>query len=474
MSGPPRVLVVGAGFSGALLAVRLLRLGHVRVTLIERTGAFGRGVAYGTTSDVHRLNVRAGRMSAFPDDPGHFVRWLAEHAPSEADPEGFARRSLYGAYLGDVLRETAARAPGLLVRRFGEVATLEPERDGVTAFLSDGAFVEGEAAVLALGAPPPATPAAVRGLLGSSRYVADPWAPHALDLIGRSDDVVLIGTGLTAVDVLLALEARGWTGEATAVSRHGLLSEAHTGVAGAPAEAPSRLKPLSEALAEFRRRAETTPWPRLVDELRPHLQTLWLRMGHEERRRFLRHLRPWWDVRRHRLAPDVAARIAGLRAQGRLRIVGARITGASRRGDRLLIDLRPRGGGAPRTVSGAWLINCTGPADVAQAGDPPVASLLASGVARPDPLGLGLDVDPDLRLKTARGERHERLFAIGPLTRGVFWESTAVPELAVHAGDLARRLDGLAASWQSAGEPWRAPAGSRVLRPAGHEAPFRP
>ena len=130
MSRPPRVLVVGAGFSGAMLAVRLLRLGRVRVTLIERTGAFGRGVAYGTTSEVHRLNVRASRMSAFPEDPGHFVRWLAEHAPSEADPDGFARRSLYGAYLGDVLRETAARAPGRLVRRFGEVATLEPDARG--------------------------------------------------------------------------------------------------------------------------------------------------------------------------------------------------------------------------------------------------------------------------------------------------------------------------------------------------------
>ena len=468
------MLVVGAGFSGAVLAVRLLRLGRVRVTLIERTGAFGRGVAYGTTSEVHRLNVRACRMSAFPEDPGHFVRWLAEHAPSEADPDGFARRSLYGAYLGDVLRETAAHAPGRLVRRFGEVATLEPDAEGVTAFLSDGSMVEGEAAVLALGARAPATPAPVRGLLGSSRYVADPWAPHALDLIGRSEDIVLMGTGLTAVDVLLRLEARGWTGKATAVSRHGLLPEAHTGAAGPPAAGPPRIERLSQALAEFRRRAETTPWPHLMDELRPHLQAVWLRMGLEEKRRFLRHLRPWWDVRRHRLAPDVAARAAGLRAQGRLRITAAGVTGASRRGDRLLIELRPRRGEAARTVSGAWLINCTGPAAVSQTGDPLVASLLASGVAGPDPLGLGLDVDPDLRLKTARGERHERLFAIGPLTRGVFWESSAVPELAVHACDLARRLDGLAESWQSGDEPWRTPAGPRVLRAAGYEARFRP
>lgn len=470
MSGPPRVLVVGAGFSGAVLAVRLLRLGRVRVTLIERSGAFGRGVAYGATSDVHRLNVRAARMSAFPEDPDHFVRWLAEHAPSEADPDGFARRSLYGAYLGDVLRETAARAPGRLVRRFGEVATLEPDADGVAAFLSDGSIVEGEAAVLALGAPPPATPAAARGLLGSSRYIADPWAPHALDLIGRSDDVVLMGTGLTAVDVLLALEARGWTGEATAVSRHGLLPEAHAGPAGVPADALPRIGRLSEALADFRRRAQTTPWPRLMDELRPHLQALWARLGHDERRRFLRHLRPWWDVRRHRLAPDVAARIAGLKAQKRLRIASARITGASRRGDRLLIEIRPRGGGAARTLSGAWLINCTGPADISQTSEPLVASLLASGVARPDSLGLGLDVDADLRLKSVRGDRHERLFAIGPLTRAAFWESTAVPELALHAGDLARRLDGLAPSWQSGGEPWRTSAGSRALRAAGYEA----
>jgi uncharacterized NAD(P)/FAD-binding protein YdhS len=454
MAGQSRVLIVGAGFSGTSLAVRLLALGRCRVILVERSGAFGRGPAYATSSDVHRLNVRANRMSAFPEDPDHFVRWLAEHARSEADPNGFARRSLYGAYLGDVLRQTAARAPGRLVRRFGEVAAIEPFEDGVSAFLSDGASIEADAVVLATGAPPPDTPQAVKGLVGSSRYVADPWAPNALDLIGRRDDLVLMGTGLTTVDVLLGLEARGWTGKATAISRHGLLPEPHHRATGAPADAPPEKTPLSEALKTFRRRAQTTPWPRLIDEIRPHLQAIWLGMDLAEKRRFLRHLRSWWDVRRHRLAPDAAQRMSGLKAEGRLKVLAAKVVGASRQGEQLLIDVRPRRAQALRTVSGAWLINCTGPAGgMAETDDPLIASLLADGTVRPDPLGLGLDVDAELSLKAAGGESHRRLFALGPLTRGVFWEVSAAADIGVHARDLALRLDGLTASWQSGDEP---------------------
>lgn len=469
----PRVLVIGAGFSGTALAVRLLALGGVRVVLIERSGAFGRGPAYGTTSDVHRLNVRSNRMSAFPEDPDHFVRWLAEHARSEADPNGFARRSLYGAYLGDLLRQTAARAPGRLTRRFGEVTALEPSDDGVTAFLSDGSVVEGEAAVLAVGPAAPETPAALRGLQGSSRYVADPWAPNALDLIGRNDDLVLIGTGLTAADVLIDLEARGWTGRAHAVSRHGLLPAPHGRDTGAPAAAPPAHVPLSQALRSFRRRAATRHWTRLLDEIRPHLQALWIGMEPKEKRRFLRHLRPWWEVRRHRLAPDIAHRLTALKEQGRLKIAAARLQGASRQGGQLLVELKPRGRAGARTVSCAWLINCTGPAsDITRVEDPLISALLADGIVRPDPLRLGLDVDMELRLRDGRGRSHPRLFALGPLTRGVFWEITSTPDIRQHARDLAQRLDALSRSWQTVGRPAASSAELRLpIRAGGHGAP---
>jgi uncharacterized NAD(P)/FAD-binding protein YdhS len=467
------VLVIGAGFSGTALAVRLLALGGVRVVLIERSGAFGRGPAYSTPRDVHRLNVRSNRMSAFAEDPDHFVRWLVEHARSEADPNGFARRSLYGAYLGDLLRQTAARAPGRLVRRFGEVTALEPSGDGVTAFLSDGSVIDGEAAVLAVGPAAPETPAALRGLQGSSRYVADPWAANALDLIGRRDDLVLIGTGLTAADVLIDLEARGWTGRATAVSRHGLLPAPHGRDTGAPAAAPPPHAPLSEALKSFRRRAATRHWTRVLDEIRPHLQTLWMGMDVEEKRRFLRHLRPWWEVRRHRLAPDIAHRLSGLKEQGRLKIAAARILGASRQGGQLLVDLQPRGGGTSRTAEGAWLINCTGPAgDITRVEDPLISTLLADGAARPDPLRLGLDVDAELHVKDAHGRSQPRLFALGPLTRGVFWEITSAPDIRQHARDLAKRLDALSRSWHTGGRPQASIIDLRLpVRAGGRGAP---
>jgi uncharacterized NAD(P)/FAD-binding protein YdhS len=196
-------------------------------------------------------------------------------------------------------------------------------------------------------------------------------------------------------------------------------------------------------------------------------------MDTDEKRRFLRHLRPWWEVRRHRIAPDIAERLSSLKAQGRLTITAGRIQAASRQGGQLLVDLKPRGGGQVRTAEGAWLINCTGPAgDITHVEDPLISTLLADGIARPDPLRLGLDVDTDLHLRDAQGRSQPRLFALGPLTRGVFWEITSAPDIRQHARDLAQRLDALSPSWQTAGRSVASAADLRLpIRAGGHGAP---
>ncbi len=473
MSRPARLLIIGAGFSGTLLAIRLLTRWEVSVVLIERTGVFGRGVAYATTTHAHRLNVRSARMSAVPEDPHHFTRWLADHAPGEADPNGFARRALYGAYLSDTLRETVARAPGRLVRRVGEVTALETGDSGVAAHLSDGTRFQGEAAVLATGSSSPETPAALRGLVGSTRYVADPWVPGALSLLAPEDDLVLLGTGLTAVDALLAAEALGWTGRAIAVSRHGLLPRPHAEGHGEAAPFPPPAGALSACLRDFRRRAAQTHWSRLMDEIRPHGQAMWSRLTLAQKRRFLRHLRPWWDVHRHRLPQEIDARLGELRAQGRLEVLPANLVGARRQGLRVLVETRPRGGELRRTVEGAWVINCTGPAgDISRLSDPLIGALIAEGVARPDALKLGLDLDEDLHVRGADGLSRDRLFALGPLARGALWETMAVPDIRVQARDLAEALGRQLGATPRASEPVRAPrtAPRPGLPPEGFDA----
>lgn len=438
-TGDGRIAIVGAGFSGAALAIQLLQRGAADVTLIERSGRFGPGLAYGTTCDRHLLNVRSGRMSLFPERPRDFVRWL-DGEGLDADPEGFARRRDYGRYVQACLAQAQAGAPGRLTLVTGEVERLGLGADRAEVRLSGGQVLQAAAVVLANGnAPPAELPLAGTAGLGA-RCIGDPWAPEALDTVGPDEDLILVGTGLTAVDVLLALEAGGWRGRALALSRRGLLPRTHA-EQGERGEGPPPTGAMSRRLREVRRRARDSSWTDVMDELRPHGQAMWRDTAPVERARFLRHLRPWWDVHRHRMAPEIGAAVDRLIGEGRLKLAAGRLLRVEPHDEGLAVEWRPRGGGDPQTTGAARLINCTGPqGDPSRADEPVMRELLAAGAARTDPLRLGLDVDPAGRVLDAEGRPQERLWAMGPLSRGALWEIVAVPEIRQQAVDLADRL----------------------------------
>jgi uncharacterized NAD(P)/FAD-binding protein YdhS len=419
----PKVAIVGGGASGALAALHLARAGTGPVRLIERERAPGRGVAYSTDRPEHLLNVPARRMSAFADDPDHFVRWFEAFG---GDAEAFAPRRIYGDYLAGLL---AAEAGVELVR--GEA--VDVDEGGVT--LADGRRIEADTVVLAPGNLAPATPIDTACL--GERWVADPWAGDFASGLGDDDDVLLVGTGLTAVDAVLTLEALGFRGRILALSRRGLAPRAHG--EREPMVAPQEDLPATcvGLLRRVRLRSREIGWRGAVHELRNVTQAIWRNASETERRRFLRHLRPWWDVHRHKIAPPVAERIAAVEAEGRLEFAAGRITGI----DGGIVRWRPRGTDEVREFKAARVLNCTGPeCDLARAGEPLLDALLAKGAIRADKLRTGLDVDDDCRVIGADGTASDTLFAIGPITRSAFWESVAVPDIRVQAAQLAERL----------------------------------
>lgn len=427
-----RVAIVGGGFSGAMLAARLAERG-LASTLINRTGDFGLGVAYATPFDGHLLNVRSGRMSALADQPDHFVRWLAVHHPGLADPDGFAPRRVYGLYVRDRLEAVEAAFPGRIDQVVGEVAAVEA--DGV--HLADGTRLPARAVVLATGNPAPRT--AEGG--GSPRILPDPWAPGALGAIGAEDDILIVGTGLTMVDMLLRLEAGGWRGRATALSRRGLMPRAH-GERSDPGLTPTETllsAPLSQRVGEARRLARAHGWREVMEGLRPITATLWAAADLATRRRIVRHLRPYWDVHRHRLAPRVAGVMDRLVGEGRLKVVAGRVRDISADDQAVRLDWRPRQGPAQAPLTAGWLIDCTGPGHAPET-DPVTGPLLASGRARLDPLKLGLDLDADGRVLGADGRADPALFVLGPPARAAFWETIAVPDIRKRIEDVVTRI----------------------------------
>jgi uncharacterized NAD(P)/FAD-binding protein YdhS len=308
-----------------------------------------------------------------------------------------------------------------------------------------GRSFEVDAVVIAAGNLSPASPPeAGLGDLPADLYAADPWAVDALADLPPTAPVLLLGTGLTMVDIAIALDAAGHRGRITALSRRGLAPRAHSGRPPAPPAARRVVAaPLSWRLKQFRRRADEIGWHEAMDELRPHIQSVWRDAGVDERGRFLRHLRPWWDVHRHRMAPAVAGWLERQTLSGRLHLAAGRILSADAEATGARVSWRPRRQTRDETSGFARIINCTGPrADVSKTSDPLLRGLFDSGLVRGDVFGLGLDVQSDGRVIAANGRAEAPIFAVGPITRGAFWEITAVPDIRSQVAGLIEHLAG--------------------------------
>lgn len=459
------MVIVGGGFAGAVAAMHLLEARpdlHVRV--VERGGRVGRGLAYGACRPDDLLNVPTSRL-AIGLQPG-FQEWLESRA--ELRPElrnaldeavheaggladAFVPRELFGDYIEWMFARTVERHGASRLRhlRTEAVSFLDPPARGVA--LADGRRAEGDIVILALGNLPSRTPAPESsGLHDAARFIADPWERGALASIGAEDEIVVIGSGLTTVDIVLRLHDSGHRGRITAVSRHGLRPRAHA-FGGAWAPFANTLLPASPlamlqairsqvALAE----AQGVPWQRVIDAVRPSIARIWSSWSAAERRVFLRHLRARWDVVRHRVAPRLARRIAALESDGRLRFMAFRGLAFDCGGDEIVVT--GSADGKDVRILARWVINCTGPrTDYAAIGAPLIADARRRRLLQPDALSLGLE-SVDCAVVGADGATSGWLYAVGPMTRPAWWEITAAPEIVAQAQRLAQRLGGAAES----------------------------
>ncbi|WP_185961185.1 FAD/NAD(P)-binding protein [Telmatospirillum sp. J64-1] len=454
------IAVIGGGFSGSLLAVHLLHSTHpsTRIYLIERNERFGRGLAYSTGNPAHLLNVPAGKMSAFQDQPDHFLDWLASHGDAQgpsrrpAGASDFVPRGTFGSYIQDLLGQHMWQheGPQRLYLVPDEAADIRSEDNGLTITLACGRPIRTDIAVLAIGNfPPEAPPLADRTFIETSpRYHGDPWRLGTLDTIDPLDPVLLIGTGLTMVDTAISLWDRGHAGRIHAISRRGLRPHRH--VLPLPAITPFKAEDFPPSalglLRLIRQTVERTDqdWRAVIDALRPFTQQIWQSLDTRERRKFLRHLRPWWDIHRHRLAPRVADRIENALREEKLCLHAGRLRTMTETETAVQIEFTPRGGQGLRRLEVGHVVNCSGPAcDFNRIRQPLIRGLLEQGVARADTARLGLEVTADLRLIGRDGLAAERLYAVGPVTKGRFWEITAVPDIRRQCEFLASRLAAL-------------------------------
>ncbi|QKV64989.1 FAD/NAD(P)-binding protein [Pseudomonas sp. 43A] len=462
MSQSVDILIIGGGLSGTMLAVQLLRLpGRRKILVIEPRAELGRGEAYSAVELGHTLNGNAARMSVDPDNPHDLTQWLTEHIAGGGWPESaeqdvpvselFPPRGLFGVYVQQRLAE--ARRVGALngssvehIR--AEVVDLQVDAGSVQLTLSDGQSLRGGYAVLATGMFPAArTPQ--KASSGLNAAALDPWNVTLMRQLDPQSTVLIIGSGLTMVDAVVSLEQAGHRGPIEVFSRHGLLPHVRR-------QPPAwvdflgddhSLRTPRQLLGELRRQclaaiAQGIDWQAPLDTVRVHIARLWSQATDLQRRQFVRHVRPWWESHHHRSPPLSAQLVERLHNEGRLRIQAASFKGLeSSPEDGVRIRIRRRGESESCVVQGAALINSSGiEYDWRRVARPLPQQVLARGLVQPGPLALGIAAAGDGAVLDAEGRAAGRLFAMGPPLRGMWWESTAVTDVALQAKALAARL----------------------------------
>jgi uncharacterized NAD(P)/FAD-binding protein YdhS len=435
------IAILGGGVSGALTAYHLSQQGtEARVVVIDPRQDLGLGLAYSTPSLRHLLNVPAGKISALPGEPDHFLNWLRAHYDGEATEKTFAPRAVFGCYVQSLL----AGADGIEHVRAAAV-DYRPAGDGAVVVLDDGCELMADGVVLATGN---FDPAPLRGVdeaaIAGGAYRHNAWREETYAGLEPDAAVTVIGTGLTAVDVVLRLREMGHRGTITAASRHGVFPNPHAEyVPLAESAIPLETAPTCVAYLRALRRSmrEGAAWRAAIDSLRATTNDLWLALPLGEQQRFRRHLQWRWDVVRHRMAPPVAAVIQGELAAGTLRIREGNLERVEVAAGGAVVTVTVRKGAGTESFGAARVINCTGPSlNYRQVNSPLLESLFAQGLVSAGAMGGGFHCTRKGALIGADGEVSEVLFNVGPGRLGTLLESIAIPEIREQAIAMAEML----------------------------------
>jgi uncharacterized NAD(P)/FAD-binding protein YdhS len=477
----PTVAIIGGGYTGAAVAVHLARASDhpLNIHIVEPRSMLGGGVAYSASDPDHRVNGPENILILFPDDMDHFPRWYQESGRKEGDPgalaedgQYFPRRSDFGVYMAERVAEYADANPsGSKIHHHQGIAENISKTDsGFHVELNDAAALLANMVVVTTNNGTPVPPRDIpQSVTSHSAFYTDPWDLDRMQAIASDASVLILGTGLTTADVTVHLMKQP-DRQIVAVSRNGLVPQRQGPVIftedlkarlslpeppfiqrhGRPRSVRMLLRCLRQ---DIKARATVgEPWQEAFDDLRDALVLLWEELPLVERQRGLRHLRGLYETRRFRMVPQLSVLLDQAMADGKLFIQAGGANDWAIEGDQISVNLRTvQGGSEPRHFDA--IINCTGPTIgpsanaggdskddsglTGQAGNAFLHSLVSKGLARPDALGLALDVDPHCCLIDAKDQADPAIRALGALTRGCFGEVGAVPRI---TGQISKAL----------------------------------
>lgn len=448
------VAVVGAGLSGSLTVINLLRCSTkpLRIVVFEKEQRrIGRGVAYSNAFDYQPLNVTVEGMTLFADKPLHFYDWLKEHKtdslPKDFSPLSFVSRRWFGSYLNDQLDKAITTNSQHDVTFIKEEIVEATRRDGELVLQTSAQkLFSCNALILAIGNFQPATiPSEDLNYVYHPHYEPNPWRDGLVESIGANEKVLFVGSGLTMIDLLINLKLNGHAGKTFILSRNGRLpslhktyvkskvnwneSDFHQGVL-------HLLKVVRAKVNEL-----NCDWRNVIDSLREHTPYIWKNFSSDDKRIFFRRLRSFWDAHRHRVPEASHGLISDYIAQEQATMFAGKIQRIVQHNGGFIVTYQPKASTKAFSFFVHRLINCTGPeSNYKNLNQPLVRDLLYKGYVQQDPTSLGLLTDNDGRLIDSHHKTHTDIFTLGPVRKGMEWESTALREIRLQAVALAETV----------------------------------
>jgi uncharacterized NAD(P)/FAD-binding protein YdhS len=447
-----KITIIGGGATGTLLAVNLVKHAgseRIEINLVEKRERLGRGVAYSTAKDFHLLNVPAAKMGAFPDDIEHFHRWLTAKNYDYA-PNDFVPRRIYGEYLGELFSEAIKNKSGNVIVKVLDNEAIDVLIDNaqVQVTLNSGAILQSDQVILAFGNFLPPHPKSVsQSFIRAEKYFHNPWRADISEKISKTDDVFIIGTGLTFADVVMSLHHNQHEGKIFGFSTRGLLPAVHQLGYSYPSfydELKSQTR-ITDLLKTVRRHiekaeADSSNWRAVIDSLRPQTQEIWRALPEPEKRYFKQHLSRYWNVARHRIPPECAAILDEMQEKNQLQIMKGRLRNIEAETDGKF-EITLSADGVEKHVTADAVINCIGSeSNFNRIESALVKNLIGKGLIKTDSLKMGIDAAPDGRTIDKNGVISDKILTAGTALKGVLWESTAMPEIRAQANKLALSL----------------------------------
>jgi uncharacterized NAD(P)/FAD-binding protein YdhS len=451
------VVIAGGGFCGMMTLVNLARKAdrEIKIVLINKEYKIARGIAFKSYSDLHVLNVEARNMSAFPDQPDHFIQWCENHPEVKKKkseiPFTFFPRNLYGSYLDDIFNNTIKNLPDFVTVEIltDEVSDIKKSEDQLIVFTSGGKKFIADKVVLATGNSEPGPPnLSDKSFLNSKKYFPNPWKEEAVTGLSNDSAVLIIGAGLTMVDVIIGLIEKNYTGKIISLSPHGFNILPHKksrpqryilDELSPPYTLENLFRLFYKHIRQARKHGETGET--VVDAIRAKTQEIWQELTLDDKKKFMTHLRHLWGVARHRLPAYIHQQMQFLIKDGKLKVIAGRIIEINEPDNDVEVHIQKRKDQTELVIHVARVINCTGPqTDIRRQNCALYNNLTENGMIRPDEMNLGVDATANGQVIDSSGNISDQLFAIGSLLKGKLWESTAVPELRLQAMKVAEQI----------------------------------